>query len=83
MGWLIAAAVAVTVFVLWLKAKWYAAILMWPVWLWAFWLAFLPPEPSRFQWFLGAAVSFIVTSLPVWIAENRGPQYTIYPPRRF
>lgn len=55
----------------WLMASPFAALLMFPIFGWLFWLIFLPSEPSRYEWGLDAAVALLVACLPCWAADNR------------
>ena len=77
------AAVAVLAWLLWrwAHASPIAGILMIPVAWYGLWLAFLPMEPTRLEWFLSFGGAVVIGGAPCWIRENRSPRVEILPPR--
>lgn len=69
MGWLIGAVLALLVFGLWIKGRLLGALLMYPIALWLFWLAFLPMEPSTFQWIADFCLAAIIVGFP-WAVRH-------------
>jgi hypothetical protein len=71
-------AVLVMVMCLWAKGHLLGAVLMIPIAAWVFWLAFLPREPSGFQWFLCLGFAIMAAAFPIW---TRAPaKHPVYPP---
>ena len=79
---LVLALLVALVFLLWrwARASPFAAVLVIPVAWYLIWLAFLPMDPTRLEWFLSLCGAIMVSATPCWIKENSLPRQEILGP---